>query len=108
MALRKPNPVTAVGGTWLTDKQWADFLDLAKQAAPVFKDLDSRFEKNLSGWEKAAASPEHITILVELPEASAKLAALLKTVFVPKLPASPQLKHVVSVAKKYPCTAAVV
>jgi len=57
---------------------------------------------------KAVASPEHITILVALPEVSAKLDALLKTVFVEKLAASPQLKHVVSVAKKYPCTAAVV
>ena len=70
MALRKPNPVTASGGTWLTDKQWADFLDLAKQAAPVFKDLDSRFEKNIAGWEKAAASPDPLPEVIALVNSS--------------------------------------
>ena len=58
MALRRPNPATAAGGSWLSDKQWADILDLARQPAPVFKDLELRFEKDLRGWEAACASAD--------------------------------------------------
>jgi dynein heavy chain len=36
----------------------------------VFKDLDSRFEKNIAGWEKAAASPDPLPEVVALVNSS--------------------------------------
>jgi len=78
MALRKPNPVTAAGGTWLSDKQWADFLDLARQPAPVFKDIDVSIERDLKGWEACASSQDplaDIRALVNARGAGAELSA---------------------------------
>ena len=66
MALRRPNPVTAAGGSWLSDKQWADILDLARQPSPVFKDLELRLEKDIKGWEQACASADPLTDFKEL------------------------------------------
>ena len=58
MALRRPNPVTAKGGTWLTDKAWADLLDLTSVPGAAWKDFDVKFEKNMDAWAGIATSAD--------------------------------------------------
>jgi dynein heavy chain len=50
MDLAEPNP-TASGRHWLTDKSWADLLDLCK--LPAFAKFMPFFKSNVSTWESA-------------------------------------------------------
>ena len=46
-----PNPTTGKGN-WLTDKQWAGFLEMTQTFPEIFKDFDTGFATNLAQWEE--------------------------------------------------------
>ena len=50
----------------LNDKAWADVLDVANLHAAVFKDFDSKFEKDLAKWEAISSSQDPLTDLTAL------------------------------------------
>jgi len=56
-----PNP-TASKGNWLTDKQWAGFLEMTQTFPEIFKDFDTGFAANVGQWEEVFNAVEPMKV----------------------------------------------
>jgi dynein heavy chain len=69
---RKPTP--GGGASWLSEKMWADVLELVTLPAPCFKGLDEKLEKGMGAWEQVYTSAEPLAVIEGLLEGAAPSA----------------------------------